>query len=216
MPAQMFAVRITRPYERLAPALGDWAMRSTRMVCYEHNERADNVHCHLLLTGVYCDAETLKNDLRKRGIICDRAEWSFKSSYKLPDGTVVPISEQSLEKYITYMSKGKLDARYILGFKPTDIDVAKAAWVVYKKKSKDLALYDEFKTYLEEPECRAALTSTVFDTVRERVHNLAGRFIHARDGVINIQSRRDIKMLKDSWLLDNTGLSYINVKLPFE
>jgi len=215
MPPQFYAVRIRRPYSALATAMGDWAMRATGVIVYEHPE-PNNIHCHMLLKGVYVDAETLKNDLRKRGLSMERSEWSFKQTFKNPDRSVVPMSEENLPKYITYMSKGKYDPKYLSGFSADECSLAKAAWVTYKKSSRDSELYAKFIAFTETDEQKLWLRELNYSLVPNQLHALAMKFMHLELGVINIQARRDGKMLKDTWLINNNMLAYYKTKLPFE
>ena len=215
MPPKYYAIRIRRPYSALATAMGDWAMRSTGVIVYEHPE-PNNVHCHMLLRGVYVDAETLKNDLRKRGLDCARAEWSFKTTFKTPDGGVVEMSEETAKKYITYMSKGKYEPKYLSAYNADECELAKTAWVVYKKSSRDSELYDKFIAFTEQTEQKVWLNDKNYSLVINQLHALAMKFMHQELGVINLQARRDGKMLKDTWLVNNNQLDYYKLKLPFE
>lgn len=215
MPQQYFAIRIRRPYDVLSTAIGDWAMRSTGVVVYEHPE-PNNIHCHILLRGVYVDAETLKNDLRKRGLGLPRSEWSFKTTFKSPDGSVVEMCEETVKKYITYMSKGKYEPKYLSAYTADECSLAKAAWVVYKKSSRDSALYARFIEFMFLPEQKLWAGTKTPGSSTNLLHGLAMKFMHQELGAINIQARRDGKMLKDTWLINNNQLDYHQLKLPFE
>ena len=127
-----YAVRLRASYEALQGTIGAWALRCDGVLCYEHVERAENIHCHLLLDNVGCSIDTLKGIMRQHGIDLKGAgQLSFKTKYKLACGDVVNITADNLGKYITYMTKGKYDPKYNKGYDPARIAQLKSEWVVY-------------------------------------------------------------------------------------
>lgn len=90
------------------------------LVAYEHSEKADNVHCHMMLIGCTVSTDTLKNYIRSCGMVPPRAGNQFWSFKKCDDDLNTPI---------TYMSKGKLTPFYVKGFTQEEIDTCKDRWV---------------------------------------------------------------------------------------
>ena len=150
MPPRNIAVRLTAPYETLRQTVSDWSMVSKNIICYEHPEE-DNIHCHLLLTGVYCSDQHLKDlmwghDVQLKGA----GQLSFKATFK-DGGKCVDIDEESIPKYITYMSKGKYDPKYNKGFTDENIQRYKSLWIDYTTQPSSYLIYLEFKATLENP-----------------------------------------------------------------
>ena len=55
------AVRITLPFSDVSGVVRDWALKADKLLCYEHiGEKTSKPHVHLLLLGVTCNKERLK------------------------------------------------------------------------------------------------------------------------------------------------------------
>jgi len=145
MPPRNIAVRLTASFETLRTTVSDWSMVCKYLICYEHPEE-NNVHCHLLLTGVYCSDQHLKDVMRDHGVSLKGAgQLSFKATYK--DQTLdrkVDITDETTPKYITYMSKGKYDPKYNKGFIESDIERYKSLWVDFTREPPSYLIYKEF------------------------------------------------------------------------
>lgn len=152
MPASNYAVRLRTPYETLRQVCADWALLADKVLCYEHSEKKDNIHCHLLLVGVYKDTETLKRSLVKHGLALKGAgQLSFKTSFKHPGTKIVAeINEETIPKYITYMTKGVNPVLYNKGYDATYLEERKSKWVNHQKAGPDQAVYEEFCAYVWE------------------------------------------------------------------
>ena len=140
------AVRLTCSYELLASTLGDWSCVSKYLVCYEHPE-PDNIHCHLLLTGVYCTDQHLKDVMWEHNVPCKGSgQLSFKTTFKNPENKkeIFAIDETNWERYISYMSKGKYDPKYNKGFSDETIQSCKSAWIDYTTQPKPYLNYLAF------------------------------------------------------------------------
>lgn len=90
------------------------------LIAYEHSEKADNIHVHLLLLKCQVSTDTLKNYIKSSGPVPPRAGnkfWSFKTC------------DNDLKTPITYMSKGKLDPFIVKGFTQEEINDCKDRWV---------------------------------------------------------------------------------------
>jgi len=112
------AVRITLPFSDLSGTVRAWALKADKLLCYEHiGEKTSKPHCHLLLLGVMCNKERLKQIAKASGLAGGGNEfWSFKTA------------KEEAERYIVYMSKGKFDAVYNKGYEPDYLQMCKDAW----------------------------------------------------------------------------------------
>lgn len=149
MPPRDIAVRLTTSYESLKTTVSDWSLVCKQIICYEHPE-PQNIHCHLLLTGVYCTDQHLKNTMWSHGVTCKGAgQLLFKTSYKTPEKLVIQITEESYPKYITYMSKGKYEPSYNKGFSDDKVAMYKQDWTVYTREPESIQILHEFEKSIE-------------------------------------------------------------------
>jgi len=131
--ATNYAVRITRAWSAIERAIHAIALRCDKVLAYEHvGSATEKVHVHLILIGVRCDVDTLKNDMKRNGLatLKGNGEWSFKTKDK-KYGDV-----EDSPKYITYMTKGQHDPKYNKGYTQEELDQAKSNWVERSNKSK--------------------------------------------------------------------------------
>lgn len=137
-----FAVRITLPFSDVSGAVRSWAMKADKLLCYEHTD-TDTLHCHLLMLNTSVDAEALKVIAKKVGVDGKGNQfWSFKTKSKRTG----PVSELTAGRYITYMSKGRFDPKYVKDFDQEYLLDMKAAWEDNAEPiSKEQELYDEFE-----------------------------------------------------------------------
>lgn len=90
--------------------------KSTHLVVYEHNEKVENIHCHVyIVTSIKPDA--MKVRLKKYHPFSS-TEWSFKTAQD--DGC------------IRYMSKGVHEPKYCKGYTPEQISKFKSSWELKK------------------------------------------------------------------------------------
>lgn len=149
------AVRITRPFSDLSGTVRQWALKAERLVVYEHNDDgAERIHCHMLLLGVGCDAERLKQIVKETcpGTIGKgNSFWSFKTKV----AKVGQVDDTKCSTFITYMTKGKYDAKYVKGWSEEELEVLKGEWV--ENTPMECRLYTVFETdavyqaYVENP-----------------------------------------------------------------
>ena len=98
----MFAVRITRDFESLKPFFDKLVVShpDSVLIAFQHDadEDVSRTHVHMALIGVNPSTDTLKRWIKNECGITDmsRYDWSFKQL-------------ESLDRYVTYMSKGTLD-----------------------------------------------------------------------------------------------------------
>lgn len=104
----MYAIRITRSYDEIK----DWvnALEADKMIVYEHSadHAVTRTHIHMLLVNSKLKPDAMKARYKKLYNTIDKADWSFKSA------------DADYEKYITYMSKGKLQPLVNKGIENVD------------------------------------------------------------------------------------------------
>lgn len=208
-------MRLRLPYEGLRQTISDWSLKAEKVVVYEHPE-PNNIHCHLALIGVYDTTETLKNIMRKHGVLLKGAgQLSFKTSFKGPGKTVIAMTDETLPGYITYMTKGKYEPKYLKGISEEQCAECRAGWKDYSRSPAEtgdrklLTEFDQFmyKTY---PQTENQLTNT-------DVKNCAKMYaLRKTQGVVNVQFRKMAKMLYDSYSLDHQRITLNELVLPFE
>lgn len=112
-----YAVRVTLPFYDCSGIVQRWFDRSTSAVCYEHEQDDDvsSTHIHLALIGVDCKIEALKrmwSDAPGKG----NEFWSFSDL-------------KDRDKYLTYMTKGKLTAKLAKNISLQQLENSRLAWV---------------------------------------------------------------------------------------
>lgn len=135
-----YFVRVRMTQEYISVAIEKIAMVTEQVIAYEHSEKAENIHCHLMLIGCQVSTDTLKNYIKQSGPVPPRAGnkfWSFKTC------------TSDLDTPITYMSKGKLDPFYIKGFTPERIAELKDKWVTKTNLTQTKLQYIVKETPLE-------------------------------------------------------------------
>lgn len=123
--------RISLPFSDISGAIGVWEKHFTKCLIYQHeaDEDVQRTHCHLLLEGVNCSIETLKNDFKFQlpniGKGNELWSWSHSKEYTTTD------------KYITYMTKGNLPPVYNKGYLSAYLIEMGKAWKDYSKNAVD-------------------------------------------------------------------------------
>lgn len=141
-----WAVRISLPYERLEPIIEDYVTKMEGVLVYQHEE-ANRIHCHLLLYNTKVSKQRLKQiglaHLPGTGLERN-ALWSWKQ---------MGNEKTDVETYICYMSKGKLDPEFCLGFEWKEVERYKQRWVeptTAPTVSKGLLGYQAFEEHVRE------------------------------------------------------------------
>ena len=212
MPTENYAVRLRAPYDSLRQCISRYAMKAEKVVVYEHPEEG-NIHCHLLLYGVRDTADNLKKILWEHVSLKGGGQLSYKTTFKDKiTKTVHDVNDETIPKYITYMSKGKYEPKYFTGYDKTFIDDCKSQWVEHKRRSADEILYISFVKFIWEKEKEFSIKIISPADIKKSA------LIHAKQkyGVINLGCRRDVKMLVDTYLYENCNLKASDIKLPFE
>jgi len=218
MPPVLYAVRLRASWDAIQTTIGQWALRCDKILCYEHDERHENIHCHLLLEGVSCSIDTLKGDMRQHGIDLKGAgQLSFKTKFKLRDGTVVNITDANKGRYVTYMSKGKYDPKYNKGYEPDWIALQKSHWIEYDNTPEHpfKQVYDDFETFV----CKA-LTAPEYAMVeyqglsKDRVVILAYNYTFAlHNRMCHRGMRQHMTDCIDTYCLRHNLMTALNIRL---
>jgi len=136
-------------------------------IMYNHNADGDNDHCHYLLLGVKVTTKRLKQlaamPTGGNGL------WSFKEATEDPT------------RYITYMSKGKLEPVVCVGqqYSWKECETLRQLWIEPPAKIKpSLQRYMDFETYIKglPLECRMW---------KEDITSLSMSFVLRRDSHYN-------------------------------
>lgn len=123
MPHSYF-VRITRPYQDISGLVITWAERAKRLVCYEHiGDETEKTHIHIAVESSEICKKQMKNLVSKYRLKGNE-DWTFKD-YDEGDTAMV------------YMTKGKLEPKYMKGYTQQDSDKWKSQWVERKNKVKE-------------------------------------------------------------------------------
>jgi len=209
MPPRNIAVRLTCPYETLRTTIGDWGLVSKHLVVYEHPE-PNNIHCHMLLTGVYVTTQNLKDTMWSHGVPCKGSgQLSFKETFKCPTTKkVIDINEESWPKYIAYMSKGKYEPKYTQGFSDETIQSYRALWVDYTQHKPAVQLYKEFERHIQSQTGRPGIMG--LDFIKAVAHD----FMFQKHQTHSQLMRREQSQLIDDYCYrNNISKKY---KLPFQ
>lgn len=119
-----YAIRITLPYDDCKPIISQWADRSSSLIVFEHlaDEEISKTHIHIAIGGCEVKTEALKrmwSNAPGKG----NEFWSWKDW----DGT---------DKYITYMTKGKLSPKFVKNFLSDEVERSRQGWVEPVKADK--------------------------------------------------------------------------------
>lgn len=210
MPQTNYAVRLRAPYETLRQTLSDWTSKASKVVAYEHPEEG-NVHCHILLMGVHVTEQNLKDIMKRHDVgLKGAGQLSFKTTFKNPDKVIMEINDETSLKFITYMSKGQYDPKYVTGYTDEIIAHCKSQWINYRRKSPDEILYVDFVKYIWEKENEFGVRFTDIKILK----SYALQHAKKKYGVINLGCRRDAAMLWTTYAYENRIIN--EVVLPFD
>jgi len=117
------APRITHSYTMLEKLIEDWSSISGKCLVYQHeaDEDVKHTHCHLLLEECQIGEAGIIKRALKHIQLKGNNDWSF----------VQKDYNGDVEKYITYMTKGKYDPVYNKGYCPLYLEECKKKWVDY-------------------------------------------------------------------------------------
>jgi len=119
--------RVRRSYDELKDVFPRLSGKCSQLAVYEHPKEG-NVHVHFLIMDIIVSTDTLKNYIRSKVGLVVKTDWSFKTTYKA-DNEQIPITHESKLGAILYMSNGKYDSSYQIGFAAEVLNECKAKWV---------------------------------------------------------------------------------------
>lgn len=122
----MLAFRITRPFQVLEAPMKMYADNCDKLIVYEHVD-ASRPHIHGLMVNPKISTDTMKNYVRKFLGKIDKTDWSF-------------VTKDVNEKFIVYMSKGKLAPSFVKGFTEDQIEAYRNDWVSNPTQKKQIKL----------------------------------------------------------------------------
>lgn len=127
------AIRVSRAYDEIRQWIE--AFTATSVIAYQHEADDDvsRTHVHILVLETSIKPDALKARFKTLYGNIDKTDWSFASGFK-DDGKVLPITAESSQKFITYMSKGKLTPVYSVGHDPEAVLRLTQEWKEPKKQ----------------------------------------------------------------------------------
>lgn len=129
------AFRVSRSYDQLTTFITKLSNSSSKLIVYEHD--ATRLHIHGLVIGCKVSTDTLKNWI-KDALNCEKfakSDWSFITQDKQGN----PVDDN----FITYMSKGVLQPRYVLNYDDDYINQLKLQWKPVEKTKTQYILKQE-------------------------------------------------------------------------
>lgn len=156
----IYAIRLTCSYLALTTATDSGLIKSfmdyiteifATVVVYEHEDgKNENVHCHLFVNdenGITADA--IKKSASFKALKIGNRQHSFKTKFKdKQTGVIFDMTMENADKYITYMSKGKYEAKWFQGkWNESDLDELKNKWIAVPK-SKTKMQVEAFEKHL--------------------------------------------------------------------
>lgn len=118
-----YAIRVSRPYADLSGIVSLWKDRAQAVIVYEHSadEEVNRTHIHMLLVDVDVKDERLKRIAHTiDSTLSGNKDWSFK------------LTTTNVDKYITYMTKGRLSPMFVKNFSLDRLEELRLQWVEEK------------------------------------------------------------------------------------
>lgn len=142
------AIRISRPYGDIQ----QWCeeLKAEKKIVYQHDadDEVSRTHIHMLVICCSLKPDTLKYHYKKLYGPIEKTDWSFASEYKDNEiGKFVPITPETSDKFITYMSKGHLTPVLSVGYDPFKVLELSQQW----KDPKTTALKTEGGKFVRVP-----------------------------------------------------------------
>lgn len=126
-----YFIRITRSFSDVSGLVATWASRASQVAVYEHiGDKTEKTHIHLVVLGSEICSKQMKN-LVGHYHLSGNKDWTFKDY----DGD---------DMGMVYMSKGKLDPKFLKGWTVQDADLWKSQWVEPRERiDYNEELYDD-------------------------------------------------------------------------
>jgi len=110
------AIRVSRSYDDIR----QWCqeLKATKICIFQHDadDEVSRTHVHMLVIGSEIKPDALKYRFKKLYGDIDKTDWSFVNCYKDSDGKPQAITEETGNKFITYMSKGHIAPSMSVGY----------------------------------------------------------------------------------------------------
>lgn len=127
------SIRVSRAFTEIR----EWmeGFKATSIIAYQHDadDEVSRTHVHMLLLESSIKPDALKARYKTLYGNIDKTDWSFSVGFK-EDGKVLPITAESSQKFITYMSKGHLTPVYSQGHDPEAVLRLTQEWKEPKKQ----------------------------------------------------------------------------------
>lgn len=170
----MIAFRITRTYDKLEQFVQKLSDHCTKLIVYQHDadEEIARDHIHGLVTECTVSTDTLKNWI-KNVINCKqfpKSDWSFIAKDKQGN----PVNDS----FITYMSKGILQPRYVKGYDDDVIEQFRLHW-------KPLTMKYKFQ-YVTKPETQKEAKKRQIDMIDDICKIVKGNGLVLTSDIIKV------------------------------
>lgn len=96
--------RISYPYEVLAPFFHDWKVSRLYVTQHDADEEVNTTHCHIYAEGNTLSKQTVKNRLKKLGVVVGRGTWAW-----------TPPDNDDVDNMCKYQLKGMLTPSNVVG-----------------------------------------------------------------------------------------------------
>lgn len=153
----MLAIRVTRPAGDLRSFIERIEARCDKLIIYQHDE-SSRPHIHGLITNCQVSTDTLKNYIKTSlGVTSfPKTDWSF-------------VSKDVNEKFITYMSKGRLDPVYSKGYDEHEVNEFRNQWEdkPHKKSVQTRLTYVVKESPIERKQRQSDMVNEIVDTIEK-------------------------------------------------
>lgn len=185
-----YAVRVSYPYAQLVEVFKKLSEVCDKIVVYEHD--ASRVHVHALLCGCRVSTDTIKNWIKKTlNVTVSKYDWSFKNANKD-------------DKYITYMSKGKLEPAFSKGYDGLELASLREQWQDKKEvKEEESSVIDLRKVRVT----RYTLANEVLGLYNERYTTAES---YDEDERLKVKMKKLIEIVKEVCKKHKKGCDYDN------
>ncbi len=122
------AIRISRSYDDIR----EWCQfKAERKIVFQHDadERVSRTHIHMLVMNCSIKPDTLKYRFKKLYGDIHKTDWSFATEFKdRESGKMIPVTPETSDKFITYMTKGHLVPVLSEGYDPFKVLELSQQW----------------------------------------------------------------------------------------
>lgn len=177
-----FAFRITVAYEELGLALLSLYDMSERIAIYEHeaDEDVNRTHIHGLIMGCCRKEDTVRTKFFKGKY--EATDYELKTKFQDRNKRWWPVDD----KYITYMSKGRLQPQYVKGYSFEETEEFRKQWIDFDavntaKESSGIKVGDEHAAVAASPPKKQMTVyshcTAIIDGMKDKNNGLIGHNI---------------------------------------